>query len=250
MFTETIDESYIIQNIGTSEGSQSKYYKEGYWYKEDHAGNEGLSEYLVSHLLTFSNLPKDKYVIYEKGIINGKPGCRSRNFLKSDEELITIYRLYFNEFGKDLSKVLGYMERMEERIEYTLKFVKESCSIDLTEYLAEIFTLDRIVLNEDRHLNNLAMISDGSRFRPAPIFDNGVSLLTANKSLNRYASISENVKRVIARPFSGSFDKMYEYFGNAILFYKDDAMKWLRDEPESLERDVLLYQFDKYAMEI
>ncbi len=57
-------------------------------------------------------------------------------------------------------------------------------AMDGTEYLKKIFTLDRITLNEDRHLNNLAVLSQGNQFVPAPIFDNGVSLLTANRSVN------------------------------------------------------------------
>ena len=65
-----------------------------------------------------------------------------------------------------------------------------------------------ICLNEDRHLNNLALIMRGNDFYPAPIFDNGVSLLTANQSVNWNFSIEENVKRVIARPFCGSHEKM------------------------------------------
>lgn len=36
----------------------------------------------------------------------------------------------------------------------------------------------------------------GNEFYPAPIFDNGVSLLTANQSVNWNFSIEENVKEL------------------------------------------------------
>ena len=213
MFNEKIDEKYIVMQEGTSEGTQIKYYKDGYWYKKDKNGAEGLSEYLASKLLTYSDLDNGEYVIYEQGFINGKPGCRSRNFLHADEELVTIYRLYFNEHGRDLSILVSQMETMEERIQYVTKFVKDSCDLDITDYLRRVITLDYIILNEDRHFNNLALIFDGTGFKPSPIFDNGVSLLTANQSVERNSPISESTGKAIARPFSGSFSEMYGYFG-------------------------------------
>ena len=213
MFKEELEEHYIVTQVGTSEGTQIKYKKDNYWYKKDNRGNEGLAEYLVSKLLTFSNMDADEYIIYEQGKINGTSGCRSENFLKEGEELITFYRLYYNEFGKDLSQVLAGMDSMKERIEYVLRFVKQSCDLDVSKYLSKVIMLDMLVLNEDRHLNNLAVIFQEDHFICAPIFDNGVSLLTANQSVNWNFAMEENVRRVIARPFSGSHEKMYEYFG-------------------------------------
>lgn len=48
-----------------------------------------------------------------------------------------------------------------------------------------------IILNEDRHLNNLALIFDGNSFKPSPIFDNGLSLFTGNQSVNWKNPVSE-----------------------------------------------------------
>ena len=103
-----------------------------------------------------------------------------------------------------------------------------------------------IVLNEDRHLNNLALIMKNNNFYPAPIFDNGVSLLTANSSINRHFSIEENVKRVTARPFSGSHEKMAEYLGKGFSLEYEAALEWLEKETESFERDVMIYQLKRY----
>ena len=138
MFQENVEEEYVITQTGTSEGTQIKYKKDGYWYKKDSRGKEGLSEYLVSKLLTFSDMEPKDYILYEQGCINGAPGCRSKNFLADGEELITIYRLYYNEFGKDLSQVLAGMDTMEERIIYVLDFVKESCNLDIQGYLKKM----------------------------------------------------------------------------------------------------------------
>ena len=242
MFEVNIDEKYIINQHGTSEGAQIKYYKDGFWYKIDNRGNEGLAEYLVSSMLRFSSLEDNEYVLYEQGIINGKPGCRSKNFLDSNNELVTIYRLYMNEYGRNLAEVIASMETMDERIEYVVRFIKECCGFDIKEYFSKVFTLDAIVLNEDRHFNNLALIAKDNSFEPAPLFDNGISLLTANLSVSAKASIEDNVKRVVARPFSGSFKNMREYFGDGFSLDVEGALDWLSNESPSFERDVLIYQ--------
>ena len=79
MFHEDIGREFIIMQAGTSEGTQIKYRKDGYWYKKDNHGHEGLAEYLVSRMLDFSSLDPSEYVRYEAGTINGSGGCRSRN---------------------------------------------------------------------------------------------------------------------------------------------------------------------------
>ena len=246
MFREKMGNEYLVVQDGTSEGTQIKYRKGEYWYKKDRRGREGLAEYLVSGLLAYSDLKEDEYAVYESGYINDSPGCRSKNFLKDGEELVTFYRLYYNEFGKDLSKILAVIERMEERIEFVVQFIWQMCGLDVTDYLKKIFTLDMITLNEDRHLNNLAVLFSGNKASPAPIFDNGISLLTANQSVNWYFPIEENVKRVVARPFSGSHEKMFQYFGTGFHLDMDSARKWLEKEEISKEREVLLFQLERY----
>ncbi|MDE5779358.1 MAG: hypothetical protein K2I10_12775 [Lachnospiraceae bacterium] len=246
MFHEKVEEEYIVTQMGTSEGTQIKYKKGDYWYKKDSRGKEGMAEYLVSKLLTFSDIEPAGYVLYEPGYINDIPGCRSKNFLQEGEELVTVYRLYYNEFGKDLSQVLAGLEFMEERIEYVLRFIKQSCNLDMRDYLKRVIMLDMLVLNEDRHLNNLAVIFKEDHFICAPIFDNGVSLLTANQSVNWNFSIEENVKRVIARPFCGSHEKMYEYLGNGFSLDCQAVHKWLDTELQSKEKEVLEYQLQRY----
>ena len=250
MFKENIDNEYIVRQEGTSEGTQIKYRKDDFWYKKDNRGNEGRVEYLVSRFMEFTSLAKTEYVEYEEGTINGKTGCRSRNFLGKEDELITFYRLYYNEVGKDLSKVIANMETMEERVEYVIDFIQQSCQLDIRNYLSKVLTLDMVCLNEDRHLNNLAVIMHGNQFYPAPIFDNGISLLTANQSVNWNFSIEENVRRVIARPFSGSHEKMVEYLGNGFTMDVNGALEWIKREMKSRERDVLKYQIKRYSTEL
>ena len=49
----------------SSKGNQLKWENEGVWYKADATGYEGLAESVVSHLLKFSSLNENEYVLYE-----------------------------------------------------------------------------------------------------------------------------------------------------------------------------------------
>ena len=98
----TIDDRYAIADKGTSDGTQIKYFRNNTWYKLDRYGGEGEAEALASTILTLSGYPKKKYVTYSQVLINGRPGCSCRNFLRKDDQFVTLYRLYMNYCGRDL----------------------------------------------------------------------------------------------------------------------------------------------------
>ncbi len=50
--------------------------------KKDNRGNEGRAEYLVSKFMQFTTLQENEFISYEEGTINGKSGCRSKNFFR------------------------------------------------------------------------------------------------------------------------------------------------------------------------
>ena len=250
MFDITISKDYLVDTEGTSDGTQLKFFKDGYWYKENNEGQEGKVEYLVSKLLTFSDLPKIDYVIYEECRINGRDGCRSKTFLKQNESFITLERMYGNVVGEPLFEKLKQFKSIDKSVTYVLKFFKDIIDVDLTDYFKKVITLDYFTLNEDRHFHNLGIIFDEKYYRHAPIFDNGKSLLNCNLSVNRDFPIEENVKRVVARPFSGSHKAMFDYFGQGFKLNFDKAIDWLQTEEESYYKQVLLYQLNKLKNEI
>lgn len=49
---------------------------------------------------------------------------------------------------------------------------------EFPQYLTLLFEIDTLVLNDDRHLNNIAVIAKDSKFAYCPIFDQGAGFDT------------------------------------------------------------------------
>ena len=205
-----IDGSYLVRTSGTSDGTQDKFFKDNRWFKLDRYGGEGLAETAASLILKESGLESSLFVEYFPCLINGKSGCYSKNFLNEDESFITLYRLYKNVTGRDLAQVCSKMD-YDDAIEYVLNFVKEQTNLDIHEYLANTFALDKIILNEDRHFNNLGIIYNGTSFKTAPIFDNGKSFLIGNKNAKEKNTLEEKIKTAYSKSFSPSFELNAKY---------------------------------------
>ena len=206
----SLDNAFLIRTSGTSDGTQDKFFKDGLWFKLDRYGGEGIAETAASIILRESGMDESQFVSYLPCLINGKTGCYSANFLQGDEEFITLYRLYKNSTGRDLAAVCEKMD-YDDAIEYVLRFVQEQTGLTVREYLANTFALDKVILNEDRHFNNLGVIYDGTAFKTAPIFDNGKSFLIGNKTAAEKKSLPEKIAVAYAKVFSPSFEVNARY---------------------------------------
>lgn len=206
---ENIKKEKIINH--TSKGDQPKWNVNGKWYKADYMGYEALSEFVVSELLKKSNI--QEFVSYDlvKIKADGKKqtGCESVNFRKEDEILIPIEKLHRQYFGEGLAKILAEKNSAEEKIIYTVNFIENVTKMkNIGEYFSFLLSVDAFFLNEDRHTNNIALIRNEKtkEFNLAPIFDNGLSLLSDINDYNLEDDIYKNIEKVKAKPFDASFD--------------------------------------------
>lgn len=254
-----------IEGLFSSKGNQWKWNDGIYWYKADQLGYETLTETVVSHLLLHSTI--ENHVIYEPVIIDyhGKEllGCRSRNFLRQSEELITLERLFRQNTGMSLSKEISYFSDIKKRIEYTVDHVVTYTGLaDFGKYLTQMLEMDAFFLNEDRHTNNIAVIYDlkSREYRYCPYFDMGLSLFADTKQdFPIDKTFEECRKGIIAKPFARDFDEQMdaanELYGSYLRFAvsKENMVKevgqWeLPYEENVIQRvkDTLRYQAGKY----
>lgn len=240
----------MIMIAGSSKGVQAKYYSDGFWYKKNSQGYEGIAEALVTEVLHCSNL--GEYAVYETCLINGAPGCRSQSFLKPTEALLSFHRLYDLYGHGSLSEQIRLYDKVSDRIEFVIDFIYENISLDVREYLSWILALDMLTLNDDRHFNNLAIIADSEKniYRCAPIFDNGGALLSSHSKYPVEDDLSNNIEKVIAQPFSINHEAQAEHLGISLKIDYKRLYNALDAYSNSRAKEVLLYQLRRYENEV
>lgn len=239
-----LEKKYIRNAENSSKGTQLKFFRDDIWYKQDRSGYEGKAEALCSLLLSYTDI--SDYVVYEECRINGRNGCRSHNFLKTEEECITLQRLYeFHMGGQFYDAVMKYA-KVEERIAYVLEFLWNATNLDFKEYFRKLLTFDMVTLNIDRHFHNICVIRQADEsYRKAPIFDNGAALLSNFGMFPIEEDLETNIRRAVAAPFSGSFEMQARVLGIE-LSVRAEILEALRMYPDCRAKQVLLYQLQRY----
>lgn len=199
----------------SSKGNQEKWFDGGRWYKLDQFGYEALTETFTSMLLEHSNIEQDtpfRFARYqmEKMHVHGRDrtGCSSENFLKPGQSIVTLSHLYRQHLGHPLTDELVRLSSDKKRIAY---LAEETAALTGLEefplYLTLLFEIDSLVLNDDRHLNNIAVIEQGGRYDYCPIFDQGAGLLSNVQFASMDIEPAALIKDLRARPFNTTFNR-------------------------------------------
>lgn len=201
----------------SSKGNQEKWYDpvENCWYKLDQFGYEALTETVVSALLERSDFEKDTpftFVRYhmERLQVHGRErtGCSSKNFLQPGQALITVNRLLSNHLGRPLREKLTRLSSDKKRIAYLAEATAEVADLELfPQYLTLLFEVDALFCNDDRHLNNIAVIEQGGKYDYCPIFDNGAGLLSNTQVSPMDILPPALISALQARPFNTTFTR-------------------------------------------
>lgn len=210
----------------SSKGNQLKWQKDDIWYKADYTGYEGLAEYVISHLLEYSTLKENEFVLYDLEEIKYKNvmynGTKSKNFIADDWQIITLERLFKNIYHESLYKSIYKIADHRNRLEFLVTQIKKITGLtEFGKYINKLFTIDAFFLNEDRHMHNIAVLMNGmGEYDYCPIFDNGAGLLsdtTMDYPMN--GEIIPMLTEVKAKSFCDDFE---EQLGISELLYGDN----------------------------
>ncbi len=249
----------------SSKGNQLKWENSGIWYKADYTGYEGLSEYVVSRLLSYSTLGKEEYVSYVTEKISYKHSeylaCKSRNFLPEDWQLITLERLFQSRYGKSLNKSIYSIRDYEKRVAFlTDQTIRITGLTEFGIYFSKLMAIDALFLNEDRHTHNIAvLLDDMGEYHYCPFFDHGAALLadtTMDYPLTGEIDhmINEVRSKTICQNFDEQIDIAEQLYGIQIQFFYDVRVidQILSEEPYYPEeikqrvKELLIRQRKKY----
>ena len=103
-----------------------------------------------------------------------------------------------------------------------------------------LFEVDALFLNDDRHLNNIAVIEQGGKFKYCPIFDNGAGLLSNVQFSPMDIDPKGLIKDIVARPFNTSFTRQMNT-ARALYGRQLKMPKFARAEIEELLAPMLEY---------
>lgn len=195
MVSYKLENKHRFLGKSSSKGSQVKYIKEGYYYKL--GTPESICEYLATKVLENSTLPASCYVSYERCLINGFVGCRSKSFLGKNGSFISIERLYESFVGrKGFSNEIMCLGSSRERLDCILSLVKRSTGIEnYFVYMKTMLLVYMLLLNCDRHTNNYGVVYNSvfCAYRIPPMFDFGLSLKEGMSSCTISGSFEDQV---------------------------------------------------------
>lgn len=173
---------------------------------------EPINEWLASNIC---NRLGFKYCSYEIDVIDGKLVSKCKNFISSDEEIITAHDIFYpHSKSNNVSDYEHYVQILEKQnVPEARKNVEDMCIVDF------------LVMNIDRHLKNFGVIRNVNTLkfeRTTPIFDTGESMncnkLTqeinfhdgtgkffsnTNKKFSQYLEIVKDIKRIDMKKLQG-----------------------------------------------
>ena len=127
---------------------------------------EPINEWLVSNICERLGF---EYCNYNVELVDGKLVSKCTDFISSDEEIVTAYDI-FNSCNKN--------NNMSD-LEHYIKILEEHNVPQARENIEDMFIVDFLVMNIDRHMKNFGIIRNVNTLewvRTTPIFDTGEAM--------------------------------------------------------------------------
>lgn len=196
----------------SSKGNQEKWQENGHWYKLDLFGYEGLAETAASALLEKTNVEKlgFRFVSYRMERLEVhrriRNGCSSQNFLQPGESILTLAELFRKGVGPAWQTEVGRLPNLQSKVRWMVNNVECLTGLDrFGAYLTMLFEADMLFGNEDRHLNNIAILRRGEDFDYCPVFDFGAGVLSNIRDYPMEIEPKALLRQLRAQPLNTTF---------------------------------------------
>ena len=242
MITINIPQEAIAIVSTSSKGDQSKWRIGNKWVKQNSRGYEDMAEVLASLVLECSTLPSSTYVTYSPCQIklpNGvlTRGCYSLDFRGKKQE-VTLERLFETNFSSTDQILNNVTLSTEAKFQALMGKIKEYTGLNVSNEIGRLFAFDALILNEDRHTNNILFLYDPIQksWELAPIFDHGLSLLSDVKDYPLGKPLTILMRKVKAKPLNSSFTKQLALYTGDPFIRRDELIQKLEESTLELGR--------------
>lgn len=172
-----------------------------------------VSEYLGSHIFSLLGIETQETTL---GTYNGENVVAIRDFLGEDEVFVPFNGVGDSSLEQNKEKYQYSYEDIIRMLQENVKLTNVEQTIDL---FWDMFIVDALVANFDRHGSNWGFIKKDNQYRLSPIFDNGSSLfpqLNTDEKIDAVLNSEDEMnKRIFKFPTS-----QVKYNGKKSSYYE------------------------------
>ena len=197
----TIPEDEFVVLGGSSRGYAKKARIGDMWYKVSAGTFNAQAEVVASRLAAYTNL--NSFVSYEMCTVNGEYATMSKDYI-CGRRYETLKGLHARVTGTPIESVTQHLSGFD-LLQYTRKLILSELGYDMISALSMLMQFDALVLNEDRHFNNILFVNENDKWELAPAFDFDCALFSCIENL-------DNLKeyRQPALPYCGTHKEQLE----------------------------------------
>lgn len=197
-----------------------------------------VSEYIGSHIFSMLGIYTQETAL---GMYKGEEVVLMKDFLSISEVFVPFNGVGDSSLERDKDR---YRYTYDEIMDMLRDNIKLTCLEESIEMFWDMFIVDALIANFDRHGSNWGFIKKDNKYRMAPVFDNGSCLfpqLNTDKKIEMVLNSQEEIEsRIYKFPTS-----QIKYNGKKSSYY--DVISSLQYDQcnNALKRIVRRVSFDK-----
>lgn len=197
-----------------------------------------VSEYLGSHIFALLGIETQETFL---GSYNGEAVVVIQDFLGEDEVFVPFNGVGDSSLEQDKEKYQYSYEDIIEMLQDNVKLTDVKQTIDL---FWDMFIIDALIANFDRHGSNWGFIKKDNKYRLSPVFDNGSSMFPQLNTDEKILAVLENQEEIDMRIYKFPTSQV-KYKGNKSSYYEIISSLAFEECNNALVRIVERIDFDK-----
>lgn len=172
-----------------------------------------ISEYLGSHIFSLLGVETQETHL---GTYNGEEVVAIKDFLGEDEVFVPFNGVGDSSLEQDKEKYQYSYEDIIEMLQDNIKLTNVEQTIEL---FWDMFVIDALIANFDRHGSNWGFIKKNNIYRLSPIFDNGSCLFPSLNTDDKIENILKEPEEIETRIYKFPTSQV-KYNGQKSSYYE------------------------------